>query len=269
MSVDEKPNVWERIREPISGIGTAKVTVRDCLLVTYAIPVERIRSLVPETLTLDLLPGADGEPVAFLQTVSLYAENARPIPLPTATSFSFYEVLHRVLVRQEGKRGAYLLQARVSTSEAHNAQRGFIKACDYARFQVHVAGNPVPGRRQYESYTVRASNASGQTTLEARFANTTPEAVPPFGRFDDMSHFLTAREEWFFDAVLPLKSVSQFTVTQEPFNPLAGELTTARISYWTESGILTPEETEKPLCVLLQPSAEITLRPPKTVKPNK
>jgi Uncharacterized conserved protein (COG2071). len=253
----------------------------DCLVLTYAVPADRARAHLPEGLAPDLLPGPDGEPLAFLQTVCAYWEDLRWSPAPAKSGDSYHRCDYRILTRRAGKqRGAFSVCLFVSTSSAHLTQRALARNADYARFGVHINGDPVRG--QFDTYSLRVSGDLGKTEVEVsgRVAATEEgeeaaalpvpaEAAPPFGSFDDMASFLTRREEWYYAAALPKHGVGLTPVEHAPLTPTPGRLVSAKLTPWSTLELLTPEEQQAPLSVLVEPAVNLTLYPPRLLKREK
>lgn len=254
-----------KLETPERGAATLTVTIRDFLIVTHAVPAERVRPFVPDGLPLDMLPGPDGQRLAFVQTTCFFNENFHWSPLPEETGMSFHQSTYRILTRREGRRGAYFLRTYLSTSSSQTAQRAIAREADYARFFVHITGDPVQGT--YEQYTMRAVGERGQTALDVRALLPESAAVPsPFARFEEMALFLTQREEGYFAASAPPHRTGLLPVEHPPMQPVPGELVAARMTLWTELGLLAPDELLKPISVLIQPSVVFTGYPPRLTR---
>jgi hypothetical protein len=246
------------------GLASATTTLRDLLIVTYAVPVAKAQALLPDGLPLDKLPGPDGELTAFAQTLVAYYKDARWSPLPGTVGTSFHQIAYRLLVRRDGKRGAFELRTFTSDAERHITQRALNREADYARMSLYIDGNPARGT--YRTYTIRAAGDTGKTELDAQVLLEAPAPPVPFGSREDMVAFLTARDEIYFRAAAPKERVSVFPLQMGAFAPVYGELIYARLTPWTDSGLLTAEEQAKPLSVLIQSAVPLISRPPRLTK---
>jgi len=272
-----------RLETPEKGAATLSGTLRDYLLVTWAIPAARLRPHVPEELPLDVLPDASGNLLAFIQVVCYYHDNLHWSPVKGSDGASFHQITYRALTRYKGKRGVFDLRSYLSTDEARNALRVIAREADFARFAVHIAGDPVRGT--YDRYTIRAVGDRGQTNLDITFPQSPSEpaagegsesesepqekAAPvatPFSRVEDMVHFLTQREEQYFATFLPKGSITLVPLRHEPLIPIHATLTTARASVFTDTGLLTTEELLRPIGVFVQPAVTVTAYPPRLAK---
>lgn len=258
-----------RLETPAKGAATLSGTLRDFLLLTWAVPAETVRPHVPEGLTLDVLPGPEGDLRAFIQVACFYHENFHWTPMKGGGE-SFHQVTYRVLTRRQGKRGVFDLRAYLSSDDARNGLRVLAREADFARFTVYITGDPA--REQYLGYSLRAVGDRGQTSIEITFPEADTAAAPaaapaPFARFEDMTQFLTQREEEYFAASVPKDAVGMAPLHHEPLTPRAnGVLQSARASLFTDLGLLTPDEVLKPLAVLLQPAFALTAYPPRLVR---
>ena len=254
---------WKgRLETPERGAATMTVTLRDFLIVTYAVPAERARPHVPEGLPLDRLPGPDGEPLAFLQTTCFFNDHFHWSPLP-GPGLSYHQSTYRILTRVGGRRGAYFLRTYLSTSESYLSQRALAREVDQARFFVHITGDPT--REQYAAYTLRAVGERGQTALDVRGLPGAPPVLPaPFTRPEEMTFFLTQREEGYYAAAT--RGVGLLPVEHAPLRPVWADLVAARFTLWTDMGLLDSEDLLNPLAVLIQPSVVFTAFPPRLAR---
>jgi len=252
---------------PVKGNAATGTTLeRDLLIVTYAVPATRVRAHLPEGLSPDLLPGPDGEPLAFLQTLCAYHEDARWSPLPGFAGTSFHQVAYRILTRRAGKRGVFILRTFVSTSELHATKRAIAREADYARFTFFIDGDPA--RNANHRYHIRAVGDLGQTNLEVKALPEPPPVPAPFGKAEDMVTFLTQREENYFKASVPKNAIGLSPTRHDPLSPAYGELAAARLTPWTELKLLTPDELLHPLAVYLQAALTVYAYPPRLVRLN-
>jgi hypothetical protein len=249
---------------PRGSVTSSTTTLRDLLIVTYAVSVDKAKALVPEGLPLDRLPGPDGELTAFAQTLIAYHEDARWSPLPGAVGASFHQISYQLLTRLDGKKGAFELRTFTSGTEQHVAQRALHRSADFARMSLFIDGNPA--RAQYRSYTVRASGDLGKTELDVRVLPEAPTPPVPFARAADMVSFLADRDEIFFRASAPKDRVRRMVVDSGAFAPLFGEVTYARMTPWVEFGLLSPDDQTNPLAVLIQPALPVVAHTPRFAK---
>ena len=249
---------------------TATFTLRDLLVLTYAVPAEAVRPHVPESIALDMLPSVEGERMAFIQTTCAYHENARWSMLPEkAGGQSFHQITYRVLTRREGRRGAFALRTYVSSDEGRLAQRGISRDADFARFDIYIAGDPA--RATYDGYKLRAQGDVGRTQIDARALPTLNPMPFPFGSMGELASFLVDRPDNYFRASFPKTGIG--VVTQDygpliaPFPPVALELTEApRLTLWTGLDLLPANDPPKPYAALVFPSVTVTSHPPRFAK---
>ena len=258
--------IKERLEAPERGAATMTARLLDCLVLTYAVPAARVRPHLPDGLPPDLLPGPDGEPLAFLQTVCAYWDDLRWSPARPGSGDSYHRCDYRILTRKDGRRGAFSVCLFVSTSSAHLAQRALAHNADYGRFSVHISGDPVRGR--FQSYSLRLAGDLGRTEIEvaAPEGEADPAAPAPFGSPEDMALFLTQREEWYYAAALPRRGIGLTPVEHEPLTPSPGRLVSAKLTPWATLDLLSPEEQQVPHSALLEPAVNVTLYPPRLAK---
>ncbi|MDX1934702.1 MAG: DUF2071 domain-containing protein [Capsulimonadales bacterium] len=252
-----------------------RATVRDHLIVTYAVPPERVVPHLPEGLVPDRLPNVQGDLTAFVQVTCGLFQSARWAPLPELAGDDFFQVTFRILVRRavaepdrdrtENRGGVWVIRTLASTAERHLSRRLVDRSADFARIRLFVDGDPARGR--YSLYQVRAEADDGPTNLSITFPEMPTESVPaPFGSLADMTGFLTERPEQFFRMPIPGSAVGYLSLRQDPVTALQGELTAARIAPLIEAKLLTGDEAAAPQSTLLIPSVTLQAYPPRPIR---
>lgn len=261
-----------------ASLTAAATTLRDRLVLTWAVPEDRVRPHLPDGVLPDRLPFADGELRAFLQVE--YALHQLPY-LTRFTGFmggtlpGFHQVTYRVLTRRtkDGQSfpGTFDLRTFVSVSELHLTKRAVQHQADFARFNVFVDGDPARGT--YRLMRVRASGDLGVTQIEARGLDAAPPVPPPFTSFDTLTGFLSNRAEVLFRASLPKNRIGvtplqmASTVLDRATVPLRyGTLVSARCTPWTDLRLLTAEEIMAPLVVTIEAETTVQALPPRLLK---
>lgn len=90
---------------------------RDCLTLTYAMPADVLRPLLPPGLELETVNGSGFVAVALVQTEAL-----RPSPLPRAAGQDFFLAGYRVFTRFRTRRGRTLRGLRILRSDTDRPQ---------------------------------------------------------------------------------------------------------------------------------------------------
>lgn len=249
---------------PKAGVVTTTTVLRDLLLITYAVPVERVRPHLPKGLLPDLLPRADGELCAFVQTLCAYYEDARWSLLPGRKGVSYHQVSYRILTRRNGVRGAFIQQTMVSSSELQYSRRALEETMSHARFSVYVDGDPA--RAAYRRYQVRVAGDGGKTELGVTALTAPPTQIAPFTNHEEMARFLVSREELYFRVTLPKNAIGLTPIQYSAVIPTWGILESSRLTHWTNTGILREDELQHPQSVLIAPEVTIVTSPPRYAK---
>ena len=245
------------LEKPEKGLATATATLRDLLIVTWAVPEEKLRPLVPESLPLDRLPTADGL-CGFVQFTCALHEATRWSPLPEALGDSYHRADVRVLVRPEdgdaqGVPGAFVIASYVSAPGIVGALYPVAKGADEGRFTLHVAGNPAT--ETFSGYTVRISTDGIQAEVEVKNA---PEGAPttPFGPWESLTPYLTGRPSQLWAARVGA-GLTLFPTHQEPLAAQPGVLVRAQLS------ALPGIDLSEAVAVHYQPALASTAYPPR------
>lgn len=213
------------LEKPVKGAATATATLRDYLVVTWAVTEEHLRPLVPESLPLDRLPGADGTLYGFVQLTCALHAATRWSPLPENLGDSYHRADIRVLVRPENSEpGAFVLESYISATGIVGALFPVVKGADEGRFKLHVAGNPA--QESFSSYTARISTDGVQVELVAK-AVENPEPTP-FGPWESLTPYLTQRLPHFWSARVG-NGLTLIPTHHEPLTPLPGGVESATL----------------------------------------
>ncbi len=244
------------LERPEKGIVTATATLRDLLVVTWAVPESELRPLVPDTLPLDRLPGEGGALFGFVQLTCALHEATRWSPLPEALGDSYHRADVRVLVRPEhGDPGVFVLHSYISAPGIVGALFPVTKGADEGRFKLHVAGNPV--HDAFSSYTVRVSTDGIQA--EATVQPTLEPPATPFGPWETLTPYLTQRLPHFWAARVG-SGLTLIPTHHEPLAPKPGVLESATLRALTGIGL------GEAVAVHYQRSLAVTGYPPRAWK---
>lgn len=225
--------------------------LRNLLFVIHAVPPERVAALLPPGVELDLRDTADG-PRAFITTVAVEAGAAFPYILS-----GFRQVNYRIYVRHDDEPGAVFLRSWVS-SRAAAAAMSLAVATEHASVEIAIDNQPGP----FHHYSVQARSGDHHLDLEACADESISFA--PFASRDEAVAFFTHRLNGFSAGAHP-KGLSVIRVSHPPMNPLPARVLSMRADQWTDSGILTPEEVQKPLLALIQPEIQFDMNLPERI----
>jgi hypothetical protein len=244
------------LEKPEKGAATATATLRDYLIVTWAVPEEQLRPLVLEALPLDRLPGPDGTLYGFVQLTCALHEATRWSPLPEALGDSYHRADVRILVRPEsGDPGVFVRASYISAAGVVGALFPVAKGADEGRFKFHVAGNPAG--EAFTSYTVRISTDGVQAELSVRATDTPP--ATPFGPWETLTPYLTQRLPHFWAARVGA-GLTLIPTHHEPLTPLPGILERATLK------ALAGIELGEAVAVHYQSALPVTGYPPRAWK---
>lgn len=219
-------------------------TVEDFLIVTWAVPAERVRPLVPARLELDTIAGPDGAPRALLSTVSF--QNRRfHWPGAPGLGIDFPQMNFRTYVRHPVSPAVYFFAAYLGHPLIWLGQRLLAANVYRARIQrtVERAG------LGYRSYRVTARGPHGTTRLAVRDGTQPPPPTPPFASGSELALFITQRLLGYGPRVDG--RLDQVEVAHRPLELLAGTWVGGDQAVWQKLGLLTPAEAARPYAVLL------------------
>jgi hypothetical protein len=171
--------------------------LRDCLTLTYAIPADVLRPLLPPGLELETVRGNGFIAVALVQTESL-----RPAGVPSVLGQDFFLAGYRVFTRFRTPDGGTLRGLRILRSDTNRARMvhagNLLTHYNYHHCDATIAASRPEGRLRV---AVRTEDGRGDRDV---IANLTDPALPAG------SPFATLREARRFAGPLP------FTFDYEP-----------------------------------------------------
>ena len=234
-------------------VATGTAVLRDLFIVTWAIPEEAARTLVPEGIVLDRLPGEDGQLQAFVQLTFALRDDSRWSPLPAVLGDDYHEAVLQVLTRTDNERSTYVLKHYAGNTRVASALFPFSRAVEEGRFHVYISGDPA--RHTFEKLGVKVTTDAVRVHVRAEVEDI-PE-VTSLGRWHDAVTFLTQREHVFHPARLSKEGTTLFKVEHPPLTPFAAKLTYRIVRPLDEI------ELGEPVLALYQPELVITSYPPK------
>lgn len=161
---------------------------RDCLTLTYALPADVLRPLLPPGLELETVNGSGFVAVALVQ-----AEALRPAPLPAAAGQNFFLAGYRIFTRFRAKPDRSLRGLRILRSDTD--RRAMAAAGNLlTHYNYHLCDAAVTSAADTIDVTVRSADGHGDLAITAR---TQVHALPPG------TPFASVREALRFAGPLP------------------------------------------------------------------
>lgn len=218
--------------------------VESFLLVTYAVPVERVRPHLPAGLAPDTVTSADGTPLGLFSATFFHTRDLHLAALPFPR-FSYRQSTFRVYCHTpEGKGGVFFLGTYLEPP-GYYLQRPLAQNARQAAFQTET--NFSPGGEWNAHIQARAGNEVLE--LDAAGLDEPPDD-PEFAEWITQRLYGWLRrttggygEQEVGHTVLPTRG---------------GTLRHARIDRFTNVGLLTEAEARQPYAVHFTPSASFT-----------
>lgn len=218
-----------------------RLHVESFLLVTYAVPVERVVRHLPSGLEPDTVTGADGAPrglfsVTFFHTRDLHL-SALPFP-----RFSYRQSTFRIYCHTpEGKEGVYFVGTYLEPP-GYYLQRPLAQDARRARFRSEAAFMP------RGEWSARIESRAGDEVLELDAAGTDQPPDDP-----EFAEWITQRLNGWLR--LTTGGYAEQEVGHAVLPTRAGTLRHARIDHFTKLGLLTKAESQQPYTVHFTPGA--------------
>ena len=131
----------------------------DVVLAHWKIPAEKLRALIPESLTLDLYEGE-----AWISLTAFTVKKLRPRFIPPFPPLSnFHEINTRTYVVHKNKPGIYFLSVEAQKKISVWLSRT-ITGIPYVKSQMNRAGHFIQSTSDNAQYVFKASFVPGQIT---------------------------------------------------------------------------------------------------------
>lgn len=237
---------------------SASLTFEHLLIVSYAVPPERIRPLVPSALVLDTILD-DGRPLALVSAVAFHAR-AASMPGGLALPLETAQLNLRTYVQPTG-RSVYFIRVEVGTRPLGMLGEIVLRGASPAPVLLAPDYDEASGR--YRAYEVRCFSPAGDVSLDV--AGEEVEGPPPLG-------FASWQAAGRFIADRPVGLASstfggyvRLDVDHAPLEPAVGRLVGARLRSLERLGILSREDAARPHSVFLKRRAVFEVRPPRPI----
>ena len=161
---------------------------RDCLTLTYAVPAEVLRPLLPPGLELETINGSGFVAIALVQTEAL-----RPSVLPAKAGQDFFLAGYRIFARFRTKTGRSLRGLRILRSDADRPQM-VVAGNLLTHYNYHRCAAAVTRSRETLDVEVRTPDGRGDLQVAAH---------PHEHRLPQGSPFASVREALRFAGPLP------------------------------------------------------------------
>ena len=161
---------------------------RDCVTLTYALPADVLRPLVPPGLELETVNGSGFVAVALVQTEAL-----RPSFLPAPAGDDFFLAGYRVFTRFRTKTGRSLRGLRILRSDVDRRRMAAVGNL-LTHYNYHHCASVVTRSDDAIAIDVRTTDGTGDLRLTAH---------PRDHRLPEGSPFASAREASRFAGPLP------------------------------------------------------------------
>ena len=231
---------------------TFTVTLENLLIVTHAVPVERVRPRVPKSLELDVLKGPEGEDVALISTTCFLNRDLQ-WPQGSEPILDFHQATYRTYIKYNEEPAVYILGSFIERGTPSIFERLSAKNAFAADFDISLSYDP--SNRSYRRYYCEVLSEKGDTIIEVKSGGEEPRASIPFDTGLEMAHFITQRPANLYS--MSDGGLGCLRLEHEEMNPVDAEILAGEFDYWGKLGILREEEFELPYCVLIQPDVEI------------
>lgn len=221
-----------------------RLDVQSFLLVTYAVPVERVRAHLPRGLEPDTVAGPDGSPLGLFSATFFHTRNLHLAALPWPR-FSYRQSTFRIYCHTpEGKEGVFFVGTYLEPPGLF-AQRLLARDARRARFRSETRFTP---GEEWE-IGVRATAGEEALELEARGVDRAPED-PEF------AVWITQRLYGWIR--LTVGGYAEQEVGHAVLSARNGELRRARLDRFRNLDLLTEPEMARPHSVHFVPGAAFT-----------
>lgn len=225
--------------------------------IVYAIPVERVRSLVPEGFDVEEISmteaGTGAIKTCALISVVSFLDNGSGFVI--GNHHPFEQTVYRLHVRHNGEQGFWVLGISAGSLTAVSARRLWSMPWHLSAMELQVARNSQEA--SYQNYRLRASSQMTNSLIEIQDTGI-PLAGDVYGLLPRQTSAWFLRRDETIGEYRVRHSAPQFTT---------GRLKEARFDLLERAGLLTREEMLRPVLVTLQHAINAEIHNPVSEKP--
>jgi Uncharacterized conserved protein (COG2071) len=232
-----------------------QLLLRDLTFINYALDPDRLRTLVPAELPLDLIAGSNDRPLALVSAVAFHVADVRSsiLPLPR---LSFNHINYRAYVNAGEGAGVYFFDMRVGSRLVTTATSFLRLPISYEDIEIITA--PTPDLTGASGVSENTADGSPRT-LRCAITSSGPQALAADIRVGDRQEsvgpkdqavspdFITERPVGY---IASGDSLFRMEVEHPNMNAVATHVESVQAPVLVSFGLLNLDETMRPHSVL-------------------
>lgn len=251
-----------RIAGRKSGLFDIRSDLLHFALITYALPVERLRSHIPDRFDIPTFL-IDGRQLALMSAVPFLDSDFSYYRLAPFVKSRFAQTNYRVYVidRETGEHCVWFFGTTLGGRVVHLARWLWRIPWHYARYKVDCSFEPTAGR--YERYLFAHNSKWASAEIELEDSGEHAGLLPGFADMAEQTLILTHPVEGFFYRLDGKPGT--YSVWHEEIPLTTGKAKHLYFSLYERLGLLSKEEMQQPHSVLICPKImfEVHLPPKK------
>jgi uncharacterized protein YqjF (DUF2071 family) len=218
-----------------------QIAIRDLLFITYAVPLDRVRSLVPHQFELDAKTDGGGEPRAFVSVVPFTIAEIRSTAWPFGLA-SFNQINYRAYISTDHGPAVYFLDLKVGSRTVAASASFFGLPLNYDGIKLAVSrdGNGPARSLRYSVESEAADGLLARVTVDEGARDESEPALP--------SEFITERPFGFITT--SSGALYKIVVGHSVLQAAPARVDSVRAPLLESLGILRENEGERPHSVL-------------------
>ena len=230
-----------------------RMTLRDVLYVSYALPAGRMRNLIPDNLSL----ATAGDDMSFISIVALHSTQVR-LNLLSFLRFKYYQLNIRTYVKDpvSGKHAVYFLKSGVTSRFISLVTRMSGIPWQFIDLVTEI------NTQNEKDYFLASGNWEGRFSIKAQMLLNEAEETPFFENRETAVDFLVRPLIGF---VGNNRRLGRFTIQHPKVEPQSCTLQELNFPLFASMG--TVDELDKPHSVFYLPTADFSIYlPPRRIK---
>ena len=232
-----------------------QMLIRDLMFINYALDPDRLRTLVPAELPLDLITGENGRPLALVSAVAFHVAEVRSslLPLPR---LSFNQINYRAYVNAGEGAGVYFFDVRVGSRLVTTTTSFLRLPISYEDIEVITA--PAPDLTGASGVDDNTSDAAPRT-LRCAVTSSGPQALAADVRVGDRQESVGPKDQAVSPDFITERPVGYIAAgdslfkaeTEHPnMNAVSTHVESVQAPALVSLGLLNLDETMRPHSVL-------------------
>ncbi len=251
----------KRLQPRRAGRLAVRTTLRHFAMINYAVPIKRLRLLIPDSRFEIAAFSIGGERMGMISAVSFVDTDFRFKRLAPWLRFHFPQTNHRAYVidKRSGEHGVWFFGTTLGSPVVEAARAAWRIPWHFARYRISCHYNTI--KHRYSTYRMSIASAWCHADFTIWDTGEALALQEGFDSLDEMKLILTHPVDGFYNRLDSLPG--RYAIWHERMELTMGQATELYFSLYEKLGLLSRYDMHRPHSIFLTPEVnfEIYLPP--------